>query len=79
MVCSSSRVLTSSDGTEIYADAIGDPTKPAIVFVHGFTLSAAVFDNVFINDMYTKEFYLVGPFNLVSALVELTSYRFATI
>lgn len=43
------RYLTSADGSKLYVEAIGDPTKPCIVFIHGFTLSGAVFDNIFFN------------------------------
>ena len=54
------RYLTSPDGTVIYADAIGNPSKPHIVFVHGLSLSGAVFDNVFTDTRYHSEFYMVS-------------------
>lgn len=57
---SSAKILTSSDGTKIYADASGNPDKPSIVFVHGQGLSGAVFDNIFFNKQYTEELYLVS-------------------
>ncbi|OCB92236.1 alpha/beta-hydrolase [Sanghuangporus baumii] len=53
------RVLTSSDGCRIYADAVGDSSKPCLVFIHGFSLSAAVFDNIFFDARYSSEFFLV--------------------
>ena len=54
-----SKVVTSSDGTEIYAEAVGNPKKPHIVFVHGFTLSGAVFDRIFHDTQYQQRYYLV--------------------
>ena len=56
-----SKFVHSSDGTRIYADAVGEPTKPCIVFIHGLSLSAAVFDDIFNDQTYTNEFYLVYP------------------
>ncbi|KAJ4471437.1 hypothetical protein J3R30DRAFT_3228162, partial [Lentinula aciculospora] len=53
------RTLSSSDGCQIYTDAVGDPSKPSLVFIHGFTLSATVYDNIFLDAQYTSEFYLV--------------------
>jgi hypothetical protein len=29
------RTLTSKDGTEVFAQAIGDPAKPSVIFCHG--------------------------------------------
>ena len=56
------KVLHSADGTPIYAEAVGDSTKPSVIFVHGFALSGIAFDGIFgggdqgrdrwINDVY---------------------------
>ncbi|KAF9467592.1 Alpha/Beta hydrolase protein [Collybia nuda] len=54
-----SKVLISADGTEIYADAIGDRAKPALVFIHGFSLSSVVFDSIFADHEWTNHVYLV--------------------
>ena len=54
------RNITSADGTKLYADAVGDPSKPSIVFIHGFALSASVFDSIFLEKSDTNEFYLVS-------------------
>ncbi|THH06384.1 hypothetical protein EW145_g4122 [Phellinidium pouzarii] len=51
--------ITSSDGSKIYADAVGNPEKPSIVFIHGLALSGAVFDNIFNNAKYSNDVYLV--------------------
>ncbi|THH16277.1 hypothetical protein EW146_g4342 [Bondarzewia mesenterica] len=39
-----SKILRSSDGCEIYAEATGNPRNPHVVFVHGLSFSGAVFD-----------------------------------
>ena len=38
------QVLTSPDGTKIWAESAGDPSKPAIVFVHGLSCTALGWD-----------------------------------
>ncbi|KAL0959908.1 hypothetical protein HGRIS_011573 [Hohenbuehelia grisea] len=53
------KTVTSADGTHIYADAIGNPAKQSIVFVHGFALSGVVFDRLFTNQDLLNNFYLV--------------------
>ncbi len=55
-----SLVLISADGTKIYADATGDFTKPAIVFIHGVSLSSVVWNDIFHDPKWTDLFYLVG-------------------
>lgn len=54
-----SKVLFSSDNNEVYAECVGDHSKPHLVFVHGFTLSGAVFDKIFYDAKYQEEYYLV--------------------
>ena len=53
--------VVSSDGTELYADAVGkaDREKIAIVFIHGGSLSADVFDNVFFESDLSNDYLLV--------------------
>ncbi|TFK55476.1 alpha/beta-hydrolase [Heliocybe sulcata] len=53
------RVLRSSDGAEIYAEAAGNKKGPSIVFVHGLTLTAQCFDIFFEDPELLEEFYLV--------------------
>ncbi|KDR66432.1 hypothetical protein GALMADRAFT_80812 [Galerina marginata CBS 339.88] len=53
-------ILQSSDGTEIFADAIGNPRNPPIVFVHGITLSALVWKDLFQDKRLLDHFYLVS-------------------
>ena len=59
-----SRTLLSSDGTEIYAEGIGNSLKPHIVFVHGFTLCGSVFDKIFHDAKYHEDFYLVCTYSV---------------
>ncbi|KDR80398.1 hypothetical protein GALMADRAFT_154024 [Galerina marginata CBS 339.88] len=54
------KIIQSSDGTDIFADAVGNPRNPPIVFVHGFTLSALVFDHLFHDERLLDHFYLVS-------------------
>jgi flagellar hook assembly protein FlgD len=56
----STRMLVSADGTEIYANAVGDPSKQAIVFIHGFVWSFMAFDDIFGDLEWTSRFYLVS-------------------
>lgn len=51
--------LTSTDGTIIYAEAVGSPSNPQLVFVHGFSLSTVVFDCIFNDPDYAEQYYLV--------------------
>lgn len=49
----------SSDGTPIFARAVGDSSKPSLVFVHGMSLSGVVFDDLFKDKTLLDRFYLV--------------------
>lgn len=51
--------FTSEDGTAVYAEAVGSPSNPHVVFLHGFSLSTVVFDCIFYNPRYAEHFYLV--------------------
>ncbi|KAJ7887133.1 Alpha/Beta hydrolase protein [Mycena olivaceomarginata] len=39
--------VTSADGTRIFAEARGNPSKPVIVFIHGFGIGAMAFNEIF--------------------------------
>ncbi|KAH6915704.1 Alpha/Beta hydrolase protein [Coprinopsis sp. MPI-PUGE-AT-0042] len=54
------KLLTSSDGTTIYSEAFGDSSKPAIVFIHGFSLSTRVWEALFKESSLKDHFYLVA-------------------
>ncbi|KAH9934325.1 Alpha/Beta hydrolase protein [Fomitopsis serialis] len=49
----------SSDGTPIYAEAIGDSHKPAVVMAHGMALSAAIFDKLFYDKRMLDCVYMI--------------------
>jgi hypothetical protein len=66
------KLLKSTDGTTIYADAVGNPANPSIVFTHGFALSAAVFNTLFENPRLLEKFYLVTPHSLGARCLLLT-------
>ncbi|PFH49652.1 hypothetical protein AMATHDRAFT_62782 [Amanita thiersii Skay4041] len=53
------RVIKSADGTEIYCDAAGDPSKPAVVFITGLSMTTLIFDTVFNDKRWTEKLYLV--------------------
>lgn len=69
-----SKVVKSTDGVSIYSDAIGDPTKPSIVFIHGICMSGACFDNLFADSNLLAKFYLVRLLSYVS-LCDFTSHH----
>ncbi|KAJ3502188.1 hypothetical protein NLJ89_g8999 [Agrocybe chaxingu] len=54
------KVLRSSDGTEIFARAVGRSDNPSLVFVHGFAFSGMVWDELFKDKNLLREFYLVS-------------------
>lgn len=51
--------VRSEDGTLIYADAVGNPLLPSIVFVHGLSLSSIVFEGLFQDRTLLANAYLV--------------------
>ncbi|KZT04972.1 alpha/beta-hydrolase [Laetiporus sulphureus 93-53] len=53
------KIVRSSDGNPIYAEAIGDPSKPSMVLVHGFNLSAAALDRLFFDKRLLEDVYMV--------------------
>ncbi|KAH9838238.1 alpha/beta-hydrolase [Rhodofomes roseus] len=56
---SDERLLTSPDGTRIWAEAIGDPSNPAVVFIHGLACSATLFDKQFLDPVLLDRLYMV--------------------
>ena len=59
MVSLDSRIFKSTDGTKIFAEAAGDPSRPALVFIHGLGLNGVAFDNQFEDPKLNKNLYLV--------------------
>lgn len=53
------KVVKSRDGTEIYAEATGNPSGPHVVFVHGYACSGSCFDPLWALPSFQKEIYAV--------------------
>ncbi|KAI0321422.1 Alpha/Beta hydrolase protein [Amylostereum chailletii] len=53
------KILRSSDGHEIFAEASGDPAHPHVVLLHGFSLCSAVFDAFCQRQDLLKALYIV--------------------
>ncbi|KAH9918571.1 alpha/beta-hydrolase [Epithele typhae] len=53
------QLLISPDGTPIWAGSSGDPSKPAIVFVHGLSSTARSWDAQFADPALLSAFHLV--------------------
>ncbi|OSC99874.1 alpha/beta-hydrolase [Trametes coccinea BRFM310] len=53
------RILTSPDGTRLWAESNGNTSKPAIVFVHGLSCTALGWDRQFADAALQREFHLV--------------------
>jgi len=51
--------VASADGTQIWAEAAGDPHKPAVVFIHGLACSALGFDRQFDDPELLQSLYMV--------------------
>ena len=54
------KFVVSADGTKVFAGALGNPEKPALVFIHGITLSDSVYNNLFSMPDLSNDFYLVS-------------------
>lgn len=51
--------VTSEDGTRIWADHIGDPSKPAVVFIPGFSCTSLAFEKQWNDPALLKDLHLV--------------------
>lgn len=71
------RTPRSSDGTQIYAEAVGNPRNPHVVFVHEATLCASVFDELFEDSRLTDHLFMVSipelPDGAIRSLRPITS------
>jgi len=57
--------VTSPDGTKIWAEATGNPNKPAVVFVPGFSCSSLAFNKQWSDPSMTENLYMVWQFRTV--------------
>jgi pimeloyl-ACP methyl ester carboxylesterase len=56
---SEGQIVTSADGTKIWAQNAGDPSKPAVVFIHGFSCTALHFEKQFTDAQMLTNLYMV--------------------
>ena len=54
--------VTSADGTKIWAEATGNPKKPAVVLIPGFSCSSLAFSKQWSDPSMTSNLYMVGHF-----------------
>ncbi|TEB19335.1 alpha/beta-hydrolase [Coprinellus micaceus] len=54
------KFVTSSDGVEIFAQAVGDSRLPTLIFIHGLALSALVWVKILRDANLLKSFQLVA-------------------
>ena len=76
------KLIVSADGIRIFAGALGDSNKPALVFSHSSTLSSSNFDDLFAKPENSRDFFLVSIHSMaVSGLSnkKRTGSRFAPI
>lgn len=51
--------MTSPGGMKIWAESAGDPSKPAIIFIHGLSCTAFAFEPQYVDPELLKDLYLV--------------------
>ena len=51
--------VTSPDGTKIWAESTGNPAKPAVVFIPGFSCSSLAFDKQWTNTFMKTNLFMV--------------------
>lgn len=73
------KFVTSADGTRVFAGAVGDPSRPALVFVHGYSLTSEVFNEIFAKPENSRDFYLVSSCFFVCLDDDKAFLRFVSI
>jgi len=53
------QLVTSADGTKIWAQSVGNLSKPAVVFVHGYSCTALHFSKQFSDPTLLENLHLV--------------------
>ncbi|KAJ6529027.1 hypothetical protein DFH09DRAFT_1285389 [Mycena vulgaris] len=51
--------VTSADGTQIFAEARGDPPNPCIGFIHGLSMDMGCFDDIFADPLWNARVLMV--------------------
>jgi pimeloyl-ACP methyl ester carboxylesterase len=59
MPASSVKILHSTDGTTIFAEATGDPRNLHVVLLSGLSLSGCVFDDMCADQRLLETLYIV--------------------
>lgn len=54
------KFVQSKDGTQIWTHAAGNPAKPAVVFIPGFSCTALAFEKQFDDPKLLENLYLVS-------------------
>lgn len=54
------KFVQSKDGTKIWTHAAGNPSKPAVVFIPGFSCTALAFEKQFDDPKLLESLYLVS-------------------
>jgi pimeloyl-ACP methyl ester carboxylesterase len=54
------KYITASDGTQIFATAVGQSHLPSLVFVHGYAFSTLIWASIMANSDLLKHFHLVS-------------------
>lgn len=75
------KFVQSKDGTQIWTHAAGDSTKPAVVFIPGFSCTALAFEKQFDDPKLLNDLYLVSPrhtthFLVIDAAIPLHQVRY---
>lgn len=52
--------IKSKDGTQLYAEAKGNPANPHFVWIHGYLLGSLVWDKLFDDQTYLDNLYMVS-------------------
>ena len=63
--------VTSTDGTQIWAESTGNPAKPAVVFIPGFSCTSLAFDKQWGNSFMKDNLFMVRQ-----TYPSLTSFRY---
>lgn len=51
--------ITSLDGTKLHASSAGDPSKPAVIFIHGFSCTSQHFARQFSDPLLLSNLHLI--------------------
>jgi pimeloyl-ACP methyl ester carboxylesterase len=73
------KVLFSTDGTRLFAEATGDRSNPHLVLIAGLTLSGCVFDEICADKRLLDSLYIVRQQILPTAqLIDIPQVRYDT-